>query len=91
MKLSIKWCLRANSKSDKKKGSCNDFWGEAILTATYLISLTPSKALKIDKTPYELCHGEKPQLKYLKVLVLLLMFIIKIDTKNFKKIPGKVF
>ena len=30
------------------------FWGEAVLTATYLINLTPTKALNINKTPYEL-------------------------------------
>ena len=43
------------------------FWGEAILTATYLINLTPTKALNINKTPYELWHSKKPQIKYLKV------------------------
>ena len=43
------------------------FWGEAVLTATYVINLTPTGALKIDKTPYELWHGRNLQLKYLKV------------------------
>ena len=43
------------------------FWGEAVLTATYLINLTPTKALRQNKTPYELWHSKKPQLKYLKV------------------------
>lgn len=43
------------------------FWGEAVLTATYLINLTPTKALKQDKTPYELWHGKRPQVKYLKI------------------------
>lgn len=43
------------------------FWGEAVLTATYLINLTPTKALNQLKTPYELWHGKKPQIKYLKV------------------------
>lgn len=43
------------------------FWGEAILTATYLINLTPTKALLVDKTPYESWHRKKPQLKYLRV------------------------
>lgn len=42
-------------------------WGEAVLTATYLINLSPTKALKQDKTPYELWHSRKPQIKYLKV------------------------
>lgn len=43
------------------------FWSEAVLTATFLINLTPTKALKESKTPYELWHNRKPQLKYLKV------------------------
>ena len=43
------------------------FWGEAELTATFLINLTPTKALKESKTPYELWHTKKPKLRYLKV------------------------
>ncbi|CAK9800989.1 Copia protein [Anthophora plagiata] len=43
------------------------FWGEAVLTATYLINLTPTKALKVNKTPFELWHSKKPKLKYLKI------------------------
>lgn len=43
------------------------FWGEAVLTAVYLINLTPTKALKIPKTPFEMWHNKKPQIKYLKV------------------------
>lgn len=43
------------------------FWGEAVLTATHLINLSPTKALKVDKTPYELWHGKKPHLKYLLI------------------------
>lgn len=43
------------------------FWGEAVLTATFLINLTPTKALDFDKTPYELWHDKKPKLKYLRI------------------------
>ncbi|CAK9796582.1 Copia protein [Anthophora quadrimaculata] len=43
------------------------FWGEAVLTATYLINLIPTKALKVTKTPFELWHSKKPKLKYLKI------------------------
>ena len=43
------------------------FWGEAVLTATYLINLTPTKGLKCNKTSYEMWHNKKTQLKYLRV------------------------
>lgn len=43
------------------------FWGEAVLTATYLINISPTKALKIHKTPYELWHNKRPMLKYLRI------------------------
>ncbi|KPI92981.1 Copia protein [Papilio xuthus] len=43
------------------------FWGYAVLTAVYLINLTPTKSLKSSQTPYELWHNKKPQIKYLKV------------------------
>ncbi|KAK2574721.1 hypothetical protein KPH14_012989, partial [Odynerus spinipes] len=32
------------------------FWGEAVLTATFLINISPTKALKSNKTPYEMWH-----------------------------------
>ncbi|CAD7093898.1 unnamed protein product [Hermetia illucens] len=49
--------------------ACMDkiFWGDAVLTATYLINITPTGALKQTKTPYEMWHGKKPQIKYLKI------------------------
>ncbi|CAD7090770.1 unnamed protein product [Hermetia illucens] len=49
--------------------ACMDkiFWGDAVLTATYLIDITPTRALKQTKTPYEMWHGKKPQIKYLKI------------------------
>ncbi|CAD7087797.1 unnamed protein product [Hermetia illucens] len=49
--------------------ACMDkiFWGDAVLTATYLINITPTRALKQTKTPYEMWHGKKPQIKYLKI------------------------
>ena len=40
-------------------------WGEAILSANYLLNKVPRK--KVDKTPYELWKGRKPSYKYLKV------------------------
>lgn len=41
------------------------FWGEAILTATYLQNRLPSRS--IGKTPYELWWGRKPDLSHLRV------------------------
>lgn len=46
------------------------FWGEAVLTATFLANISPSNALKDEKstkTPFELWHGKKPMLKHLRV------------------------
>ena len=44
-----------------------EFWGEAVLTATYLINITPTKALTVNKTPFEMWHKKKPDIKYLRV------------------------
>ncbi|KAD4178897.1 hypothetical protein E3N88_27488 [Mikania micrantha] len=46
-------------------GLSQDMWGEAILSATYLLNKIPFK--KKDVTPYELWMGRKPSYKYLKV------------------------
>lgn len=75
----------SGAKLDKK------FWGEAVLTATYLINISPTKALKSDNTPFELWHGKKPQLKYLKVFGSTVYFInktrkTKFDEKSLKGI-----
>jgi len=41
------------------------YWGEAIMTAGYLQNRLPSKA--VNKTPYEVWNGEKPDLKHVRV------------------------
>ena len=52
----------SGAKLDKK------FWGEAVLTATYLINRNPSNALHDkSKTPFEMWHNRKPSLNDLKV------------------------
>ena len=42
------------------------FWGEAVLTAAYLINRTPTTVLK-GQTPYEVLYGVQPDYKLLKV------------------------
>ncbi|CAA7027675.1 unnamed protein product [Microthlaspi erraticum] len=42
------------------------FWGEAILTAAYLINRTPT-AIHNGRTPFEILHGVKPDYNQLKV------------------------
>ncbi|GJT14034.1 retrovirus-related pol polyprotein from transposon TNT 1-94 [Tanacetum coccineum] len=46
-------------------GLSQDMWGEAILTATYLLNKIPRK--EKEETPYELWMGRKPSYKYLRV------------------------
>ncbi|CAA7024955.1 unnamed protein product [Microthlaspi erraticum] len=41
------------------------FWGEAVLTAAYLINRTPS-AVHLGRSPYELLHGHKPSYDQLR-------------------------
>jgi len=44
------------------------FWGEAELTATYLINRIPSRAIVNSvMTLYEMWHSKKPDLKHLRV------------------------
>ncbi|GJZ40320.1 retrotransposon protein, putative, ty1-copia subclass [Tanacetum coccineum] len=41
------------------------FWDYALETAIRILNMTPTK--KVDKTPYEVWHGQAPKLSYLKV------------------------
>ena len=41
------------------------FWGYALETAAYTLNRVPTKT--VDKTPYELWFGKKPNLSYLKI------------------------
>ncbi|KAL6344924.1 hypothetical protein AAG906_006685 [Vitis piasezkii] len=51
-----------------------NMWGEAILTANYLLNKVPKK--KAEKTPYELWKGRKPSYTYLR------MWDVKIGPKT---------
>lgn len=42
-------------------------WGEAVLTTTYLLNRTSTKAISPSRTPYELWYNKKPDLNHLKV------------------------
>ena len=43
------------------------YWGEAALTAAYLHNCTESHALPPGRTPYEMLHGQHPNLSHLHV------------------------
>ncbi|GJU14938.1 retrotransposon protein, putative, ty1-copia subclass [Tanacetum coccineum] len=45
-------------------GMSQDMWGDAILTATYLLNKIPRK--EKEETPYELWMGRKPSYQYLR-------------------------
>ncbi|GJX67326.1 zinc finger, CCHC-type containing protein [Tanacetum coccineum] len=60
------WVLKAIGNSMLSYlGLSQGFWGEAILTACYLLNRIPNKRNKI--TPYELWTKRKPNLNYLRV------------------------
>jgi transposase InsO family protein len=46
-------------------GLSQNMWGEAVLSANYILNKIPRK--KINKTPYELWKGRAPTYKFLKV------------------------
>src|SRR3954464_4895859 len=50
----------------RQRGMPTVFWGEAVLTAVYILNRSPTKALD-DKTPYEAWHGRKPAVSHLRV------------------------
>jgi transposase InsO family protein len=67
----------------------SSFWGEAVLTATYLINRSPTKALINNKTPYEMWYQRKPTLKYLKVFGSTVYIHIKTSKNKFDKKSNK--
>lgn len=43
------------------------FWGEALYASTYTLNRSPTSALSVPKTPYEMWFGVKPDVSKLKV------------------------
>ena len=60
-------------------GLPQNMWGEAILSANYLLNKVSRK--KEDKTPYELWKGREPSYKYLKVQGCLAKMLIPTPKK----------
>jgi hypothetical protein len=50
----------------KQRGMPTVFWGEAVVTAVYILNRSPTKALN-GMTPYEAWHGHKPTVSHLRV------------------------
>jgi hypothetical protein len=50
----------------KQRGMPAVFWGEAVVTAVYILNRSPTKALN-GMTPYETWHGRKPVVSHLRV------------------------
>jgi hypothetical protein len=50
----------------KQRGMSAVFWGEAVVTAVYILNRSPTKALN-GRTSYEAWHGRKPTVSHLRV------------------------
>jgi hypothetical protein len=50
----------------KQRGMSVVFWGEAVVTAVYILNRSPTKAQN-DRTPYEAWHGHRPAVSHLRV------------------------
>jgi hypothetical protein len=50
----------------KQRGMSAVFWGEAVVTAVYILNRSPTKALN-GMTPYKAWHGRKPAVSHLRV------------------------
>jgi hypothetical protein len=50
----------------KQRGMFAVFWGEAVVTAIYILNRSPTKALN-GRTSYEAWHGRKPTVSHLRV------------------------
>jgi len=68
-----------------------EFWGECVLTATYLISRTPSSKLD-GKTPNDVLFNAKPSYEHIGCLGVYVMFLIaKGQRTNLETVVSDVF
>jgi transposase InsO family protein len=73
----------------KQRGMSVVFWGEAVVTAVYILNRSPTKALN-GMTPYEAWHGRKPAVSHLRVFGCLAFTkeLGHIDKLNDRSTPG---
>lgn len=50
-----------------ESGFGKEMWGEAVYTATYITNRCPTAAVDVNKTPYELWTGRKPNVSKLRI------------------------
>ena len=71
------------------KGLPNQFWGEAVATAVYILTLSPTRAVP-DQTPYVAWTGRKPWVSHLKIFGCIAYALVdahkhcKLDEKSVK-------
>ncbi|KAF0892610.1 hypothetical protein E2562_017329 [Oryza meyeriana var. granulata] len=70
----------------KAKRLPGEFWGEAVMTAVYLLNCSPAKSLT-GKTLYEAWHDRKPSVHHLRTFGCLAY--IKIVKLNMKKLEDR--
>jgi hypothetical protein len=70
----------------KQRGMPTVFWGEAVVTAVYILNSSPTKTLN-SRTSYDAWHGRKPVVSHLRVFGCLafakeLAHISKLDDRS---------
>jgi len=58
------------------------FLGEALLIANYLKNRSPTKAISVNKTPFEIWFGRQPNLSYLKIFRSQAHTLVQNETKE---------
>lgn len=66
-----------------------EFWGEAVLTAVYLINLIPTTSIPKNVTPYELRRNKKPKIQYLRTFGCIAYVLDKNKKSKFEKRSSK--